>query len=70
LIRLAGGINFAFAEGMGEVTALMGTHLMPVLTVTDVVVRGVVVVFIAALASLYPAWQASRKEPAVALHHV
>ncbi len=25
---------------------------------------------IAALASLYPAWQASRKEPAAALHHI
>jgi len=70
LIRMSGGINFAFAEGMGEVTALMGTHLMPVLTVADVVVRGVLVAIIAGLASLYPAWQASRKEPADALHHV
>jgi ABC-type lipoprotein release transport system permease subunit len=25
---------------------------------------------IAAIASLYPAWQASRREPAQALHHV
>jgi ABC-type lipoprotein release transport system permease subunit len=32
--------------------------------------RGLTVVIIAALASLYPAWQASRKEPAQALHHV
>lgn len=70
LIRMAGGIDFSFAAGMGEVTALMGTHLMPILTVTDVVVRGVLVAIIAGLASLYPAWQASRKEPATALHHV
>ena len=70
LIRMMGGFDFSFAAGMGEVTALMGTHLMPVLTVADVVVRGVLVALIAGLASLYPAWQASRKEPATALHHV
>jgi ABC-type lipoprotein release transport system permease subunit len=39
-------------------------------TVSGVLVRGLAVVVIAALASLYPAWQASRKEPAAALHHV
>ena len=70
LIRQLGGINLASVNGMGEVTALMGDHLMPALTLTDVVSRGVVVAGIAALASLYPAWQASRKEPAAALHHV
>lgn len=70
LIRMTGGINFSFAAGMGEVTALMGTHLMPTLSVADVVVRGVLVAIIAGFASLYPAWQASRKEPADALHHV
>lgn len=70
LIRQLGGINLASVSGMGEVTALMGDHLMPALTLTDVVSRGVVVAGIAALASLYPAWQASRKEPAAALHHV
>jgi ABC-type lipoprotein release transport system permease subunit len=43
---------------------------MPSLAVADLLVRGVLVVGIAALASFYPAWQASRKEPAEALHHV
>lgn len=70
VIRQLGGINLASVSGMGEVTALMGNHLMPALTLTDVISRGVVVAGIAALASLYPAWQASRKEPATALHHV
>lgn len=70
LIRQLGGINLASVSGMGEVTALMGDHLMPALTLTDVISRGGVVAGIAALASLYPAWQASRKEPATALHHV
>jgi ABC-type lipoprotein release transport system permease subunit len=32
--------------------------------------RALTVAIIAALASLYPAWQASRKEPAEALHYV
>ncbi|MFZ4849900.1 MAG: ABC transporter permease, partial [Caldilinea sp.] len=59
-----------FAAGMGEATALMGDHLMPSLAVADLLVRGALVVGIAALASFYPAWQASRKEPAAALHHV
>jgi ABC-type lipoprotein release transport system permease subunit len=70
LIRQAGGINFSNVGSMGEVTALMGDHLMPALTLADVISRGVIVAVIAALASLYPAWQASRKEPAAALHHV
>jgi ABC-type lipoprotein release transport system permease subunit len=70
LIRQAGGINFYSTGSMGEITALMGSHLMPALTLADVVSRGVIVMVIAALASFYPAWQAARKEPAVALHHV
>lgn len=70
LIRQMGGISFASISGMGEVTALMGDHLMPMLTLVDVISRGVIVAVIAAFASLYPAWQASRKEPAAALHHV
>jgi ABC-type lipoprotein release transport system permease subunit len=32
--------------------------------------RALTVVTIAALASLYPAWQASKREPAEALHYV
>ncbi len=70
LIRQMGGINFSSVGSMGEVTALMGDHLMPALTLADVIGRGVIVAVIAALASLYPAWQAARKEPAAALHHV
>ena len=70
LIRQAGGIYFGFTSGLGEITALMGDRLMPALSVSDVVSRGIIVAIIAAIASLYPAWQASRKEPADALHHV
>jgi ABC-type lipoprotein release transport system permease subunit len=64
------GIDFGFASGMGEVTALMGTRLYPTVGLNNVLFSGVAVTLIAALASLYPAWQASRQEPAAALHHI
>ncbi|MBW7885004.1 MAG: ABC transporter permease [Caldilineaceae bacterium] len=64
------GIDFSYASGMGEITALMGDRIYPTLSVEEAISRGVAVVIIAALASLYPAWQASRREPAEALHHV
>jgi ABC-type lipoprotein release transport system permease subunit len=56
--------------GMGEVGVLMSGKLYPIVTVPGLISRAVIVVIIAALASLYPAWQASRKEPSKALHHV
>ena len=72
LIGLLGrvGIDYSGASGMGEAIALMGDRLYPTIQLTDFISRGVMVIFIAALASLYPAWQAARKEPAEALHHV
>jgi ABC-type lipoprotein release transport system permease subunit len=72
LVALVGrvGIPFPSLEGMGDVTALMGTHLVPVLRLEQVVARGVAVTAIAALASLYPAWLATRKQPAEVLRHV
>ena len=70
LINQAGGFNLGYSTDMGDIVALMGDRLYPSVTTTGVLVRGLAVVVIAALASLYPAWQASRKEPAAALHHV
>jgi ABC-type lipoprotein release transport system permease subunit len=64
------GIDYSAASGAGEMVALMGNRLYPSVTPAGVINRGVVVALIATLASLYPAWQASRKEPAEALHHV
>jgi ABC-type lipoprotein release transport system permease subunit len=65
------GIDLSkMTSGLGEISALMGTRLYPATTLIDLVSRGILVVVIAAIASLYPAWQASRKEPAQALHHV
>jgi ABC-type lipoprotein release transport system permease subunit len=64
------GMDFSYASGMGEITALMGARIYPSISLAEVANRGVAVTVIAALASLYPAWQAVRKEPAQALHHV
>jgi putative ABC transport system permease protein len=64
------GISLSGASGMGEVMALLGDRLYPIITPADLLSRGALVIVIAAIASLYPAWQASRTEPAQALHHV
>jgi ABC-type lipoprotein release transport system permease subunit len=64
------GMDFSFASGMGEITALMGDRIYPSFSLVDIVGRGIAVIVIAALAALYPAWQAARQEPAQALHHV
>ena len=65
------GLDFSkLSSGLGDLGALMGSKLYPMLTVDVLFSRAVLVVIIAALASIYPAWQASRKEPARALHHV
>jgi ABC-type lipoprotein release transport system permease subunit len=64
------GLDFSFASGMGEATALMGNRIYPSITASLLAGRAITVIVIAALASLYPAWQAARREPAEALHHV
>jgi ABC-type lipoprotein release transport system permease subunit len=64
------GIDLSMAAGMGEIMALLGNRLYPSVTLADLLGRGLLVIVISALASLYPAWQASRNEPAMALHHV
>jgi ABC-type lipoprotein release transport system permease subunit len=63
------GIRLSIAE-MGEMMALLGDRLYPVFRIDLLLRRAVTVAVIAALASLYPAWQASRREPAEALHYV
>lgn len=72
LILAQTGIDFSSvaASGMGEATALMGDRIYPSFSLAEVVTRGIAVTVIAALASLYPAWQAARQEPAQALHHI
>jgi ABC-type lipoprotein release transport system permease subunit len=72
LLAIMGQIGFDLSSmsGMGEITALMGDRIYPSFSVSEVIGQGIAVAVIAALASLFPAWQASRQEPATALHHV
>jgi ABC-type lipoprotein release transport system permease subunit len=63
------GIKLSLAK-MGEMMALLGDRLYPTLRIDLLLGRALTVAIIAALASLYPAWQASRREPAEALHYV
>jgi ABC-type lipoprotein release transport system permease subunit len=64
------GIDYSMAEGTGDITALIGNRLYPSIPIEDIIFYGIAVVFIAALASLIPAWQASHNEPAESLHHI
>lgn len=64
------GLDFASTSGMGQMTALIGKRLYPNVGIDLVIGRGVTVLAIAALAALYPAWHASRREPADVLHFV
>jgi len=53
-----------------ELTALMGDRIYFRMGMAQLLGRALTVAVIAVLAALYPAWQASRKEPAEALHYV
>jgi putative ABC transport system permease protein len=64
------GIDFSASASMGEMMALLGDRLYPQLAVDLLIQRSLTVAIIAVLASLYPAWQASKREPAEALHYV
>lgn len=65
------GIDFSFASKMGgEITALMATKIYPVATAAGILKNAISVIIIAILASVIPAWQASRTEPAKSLHYV
>ena len=64
------GINYGFAVDMIDYMALMGTHIYPAFDFDLTLQRAGMVAVISALAALYPAIEASRREPADALHHV
>ena len=70
VINQAGGIDLSYASDVGEITALMGDRIYASINFWDIFQYGILVAVMAALASLLPAWQAARKEPAEALHHV
>jgi ABC-type lipoprotein release transport system permease subunit len=64
------GLDYSMAQGTGDITALIGNRLYPSIPIINVVFYGLAVVIIAGLASLIPAWQAARNEPAESLHHI
>ena len=65
------GIDISsFGDVYGEFTALIGDRFYPSVNLSSIIGYGIGVVLIAGLASLIPARQASRNEPAEALHHV
>ena len=66
-VSLYGGTDLS---DVSELYGLMGDRLYFRIGIDVLVERALTVAIIAALASLYPAWQASRQEPAEALHHV
>jgi len=66
-MALYGGVDIG---EFGELVGLMGDRLYLRIGIGVLVGRALTVGVIAALASLYPAWQASKREPAEALHYV
>ncbi len=66
-MALYGGVDVG---EFGELIGLMGDRIYFRIGIDVLVNRALTVAIIAALASLYPAWQASKREPAEALHYV
>ncbi len=64
------GMDFSAFTSMSEYTALITGNMYPTLGLEKLLGHVLVVLIIAVLASLDPAWEASQKEPAVSLHYV
>jgi putative ABC transport system permease protein len=66
----AGGYDMSSFTSAGEIYALMGDAFFATIDPLSIVQMGLLLVVMSVLASLIPAWQASRQEPAEALHHI
>jgi ABC-type lipoprotein release transport system permease subunit len=64
------GLNYSQFANLTEYTALINGSIYPQMVPLKVLEHALTVAFIAALAALYPAMEASRREPAEALHYV
>jgi ABC-type lipoprotein release transport system permease subunit len=64
------GMDFSAFTSMSEYTALITGKIYPTLGFEKLLEHALVVLFIAILASLYPATEAAQKEPAASLHYV
>lgn len=64
------GFDFTAISTVTEYTALINERVYPTLGMENMIGRALPILIISALASLYPAHEASRREPAEALHYV
>ena len=64
------GLNYSQFADLTEYTALISGSIYPQLVPLKVLQHAITVAIIAALAAVYPAVEASRREPAEALHYV
>ena len=64
------GLNYGAFVDMVDYMALMGTHIYPTFDLNLTLQRAAMLAVISAVAALYPAIEASRREPAEALHHI
>jgi ABC-type lipoprotein release transport system permease subunit len=68
--NLSGGYDMSSFTSAGEIYALMGDAFYATIDPVSIVRQGLLLIVMAVLASLIPAWQASQNEPAEALHHI
>lgn len=68
--NMSGGYDISSYTSAGEIYALMGDAFYATIDPVSIFQIGLLLVVMAILASLIPAWQASRKEPAESLHHI
>ena len=66
----SGGYDMSSFTSAGEVYALMGDAFYATIDPASIFQHGLIIVLMAMLASLIPAWQAANKEPAEALHYI
>jgi len=64
------GLDFSAMSSATEYMALISGRIYPTWGLEKLLARALTVAIIAALAALIPAFEASRREPAAALHHV
>jgi ABC-type lipoprotein release transport system permease subunit len=64
------GFDFTAFSTVTEYAALINERVYPTLGMENMIGRALPILIISALASLYPAHEASRREPAEALHYV
>lgn len=72
LNSLMGNVGFDFTaySTITDYAALINERIYPTLGLENILARALPILVISALASLYPAFEASRREPADALHYV